>query len=244
MAKSPQTDLLPWILGALLVTAAIPAVIAVTGISTTSLSSSRDGPVAPRGAPPAGVTAGPTAPTQSQPLSPGGPDGSHGASATTNPGPGSPSGSPDSSSAQDGALTDHSPPRPALPAGAVWQCESNGQPTFSDAPCGPGATLRQLHEVNGMDAPPTGMDPQYSSYAGQPMSGPNQPSPPPGYYAPPADGYPGGATSDTADGEEAGATAVTGGSPIGLIDGHPNHRHMPNPRPPHRDHRTPAPSAH
>jgi hypothetical protein len=36
----------------------------------------------------------------------------------------------------------------------VWECVSNGQKTFSDAPCGVGSTVRELSPINRMNATP------------------------------------------------------------------------------------------
>jgi hypothetical protein len=44
--------------------------------------------------------------------------------------------------------------RTTLPPGQVWQCVSDGERIFSDAPCGAHASIRQLRELNVMDAPP------------------------------------------------------------------------------------------
>ena len=45
---------------------------------------------------------------------------------------------------------------PPLPPGQVWQCVHDGHKIFSDAPCGSGATIRQLNDVNVMhSSPPT-----------------------------------------------------------------------------------------
>jgi len=51
---------------------------------------------------------------------------------------------------------------PRLPAGQVWECNSNGQRTFSSSPCGPGASIRQLNAINTMEASP--LLPYTSSY--------------------------------------------------------------------------------
>jgi hypothetical protein len=53
----------------------------------------------------------------------------------------------------------HSPPLPTvartpLSPGQVWQCVIDGERIFSDAPCGEHASIRQLRELNVMDAPP------------------------------------------------------------------------------------------
>src|ERR1700722_2216700 len=44
--------------------------------------------------------------------------------------------------------------RTPLPPGQVWQCVIDGERIFSDAPCGEHASIRQLRELNVMDAPP------------------------------------------------------------------------------------------
>jgi hypothetical protein len=59
-----------------------------------------------------------------------------------------------------------SPARPSLPAGQVWQCIRNGQRIFSDARCGDGATIRQLNDVNRMDAAPVSRAPRYAPSPG------------------------------------------------------------------------------
>jgi len=59
-----------------------------------------------------------------------------------------------------------SPPRPSLPAGQVWQCIRNGQRIFSDARCGDGATIRQLNDVNRMDAVPASRAPRHAPSPG------------------------------------------------------------------------------
>jgi hypothetical protein len=71
---------------------------------------------------------------------------------------------------------------PPLPAGQVWQCVINGQRTFSDSPCGAGASIRQLNAVNGMEGAvpaPNYPYPAYGPSAGyDPRSGY---TPAPGY---------------------------------------------------------------
>jgi hypothetical protein len=44
--------------------------------------------------------------------------------------------------------------RVELPSGYVWECRVNGQRTFSDAPCGARAVVRQLGQLNRMDSTP------------------------------------------------------------------------------------------
>jgi hypothetical protein len=41
-----------------------------------------------------------------------------------------------------------------LPSGQVWECTTNGQRTFSDRPCGGKALVRQLNDINTMNATP------------------------------------------------------------------------------------------
>jgi len=53
-------------------------------------------------------------------------------------------------------------PRSSLPAGQVWQCVRNGERIFSDARCGDGATIRQLNDVNRMDAVSASRAPSYA----------------------------------------------------------------------------------
>jgi hypothetical protein len=52
------------------------------------------------------------------------------------------------------AVVAQPPRRQALPPGQVWQCLTNGQRIFSDAPCGAGASIRQLNDVNRMQSQP------------------------------------------------------------------------------------------
>jgi hypothetical protein len=70
--------------------------------------------------------------------------------------------------------------RTPLPPGQVWQCVIDGERIFSDAPCGAHASIRQLGELNVMDAPPV------QSYAhAYPYAPTSAPAPP---FAPvPAD---------------------------------------------------------
>jgi hypothetical protein len=49
-------------------------------------------------------------------------------------------------------IADQTTARPPLPRGQVWQCVAKGQPTFSDSPCSNSASVRQLSQVNRMDA--------------------------------------------------------------------------------------------
>jgi hypothetical protein len=65
---------------------------------------------------------------------------------------------------------------PPLPAGQVWQCVRNGVKTFSDSPCGKDASVRQLSEINRMDAP-VRRDPAYPAYPVYPPSSAYPPGP-------------------------------------------------------------------
>ncbi len=58
------------------------------------------------------------------------------------------------------------PVAPVAPESAtqIWQCVSNGQKTFSDSPCGAGASVHQLSEINRMDATPVSHTTAYSAY--------------------------------------------------------------------------------
>jgi hypothetical protein len=51
--------------------------------------------------------------------------------------------------------------RVSLPPGQVWQCVRDGHKTFSDAPCGAGATIRHLNDLNIMEAAPASRAPAY-----------------------------------------------------------------------------------
>jgi hypothetical protein len=48
-----------------------------------------------------------------------------------------------------------------LPAGQIWECTGNGQRTFSNSPCGPNASIRQLNALNTMQASPILASPWY-----------------------------------------------------------------------------------
>jgi hypothetical protein len=51
-----------------------------------------------------------------------------------------------------------------LPSGEVWQCIVNGQKVFSDKRCGDGASVRQLSDLNVMDAPVAPAQGAYGRY--------------------------------------------------------------------------------
>jgi hypothetical protein len=52
-----------------------------------------------------------------------------------------------------------------LPAGQVWQCLVNGQKVFSDKRCGHDASVRQLSDVNMMQAAPASPSSLYGGYS-------------------------------------------------------------------------------
>lgn len=65
-----------------------------------------------------------------------------------------------------------SPERAPLPPGQVWQCVHDGRKTFSDVPCGNGATIRQLNDVNIMDPAPAERAPGYPPRVAYPEPAP------------------------------------------------------------------------
>src|ERR1700736_4706575 len=114
MREHAQTNLFPWILGAAVAVAiAVPTTIAIHRTNSTSPPPS----VAPAHFTPVNVQA----PVLAQPTPP-----SPVAQPAVNPAP-PPAAHPAASAA----------PPPAK----IWQCTVNGQRIFSDAPCGPGASL-------------------------------------------------------------------------------------------------------
>ncbi|MGO9992755.1 MAG: DUF4124 domain-containing protein [Steroidobacteraceae bacterium] len=100
--------------------------------------------------------------------------------------------------------------RPALPPGQVWQCEVDGQKTFSDSPCGAGASIRQLNPVNGMD-----------------------PAPPPAWAYPSVDrGY--APPPTTVQSMPDAANDDSGGEPVYLVNERARREHRPLHRHDHR----------
>jgi hypothetical protein len=150
MRERARTDFFPWILGAVVAVAiAVPATIAIHRANTSP--------------PPLAAPANST-PVNVQPA------------ALVEPAPPPPSAQPAVSPAPSPAAQPTASPEP--PPAKVWQCTVNGQRIFSDAPCGPGASLRQLSEVNRMDPTPEPRNPVYV-----------YPSPPPAYFPAPAEEY-------------------------------------------------------
>ncbi|MGA9027767.1 MAG: hypothetical protein WB440_17075, partial [Steroidobacteraceae bacterium] len=64
-----------------------------------------------------------------------------------------------------------------LPTDQVWECESNGTRTFSDAPCGERAAIHEIREVNTMAATAVPRRPDNPAWLPPPDAG----------YAPAAD---------------------------------------------------------
>lgn len=70
-------------------------------------------------------------------------------------------------------------PPPAVPAGQIWECRINGQRAFSSSPCGGESSVRQIGPINRMDSTPIlqqtrSYDPEPSypaqySYPGEPQ---------------------------------------------------------------------------
>jgi hypothetical protein len=58
---------------------------------------------------------------------------------------------------------------PTQPTSRVWQCTINGQKTFSDAPCGDKASVREIGPINTMDPSPVlSHSPSYGREASYP----------------------------------------------------------------------------
>jgi hypothetical protein len=168
-----EKDLLPWILGAALIAAgALAATVEFTQHAPTVAVN------APLAAPP-GVTPAPTAaPPPAAPSTFAAPAAAAPASlpATVFPAPdagttGMPTTGP--------ASADASANGGRLPPGEIWQCIVNGQKIFSDKRCGNGASVRQIGDVNVMEAPapaPYGMYRPGQRDAGPPYpAGPSYP---------------------------------------------------------------------
>ena len=75
--------------------------------------------------------------------------------------------------------------RVPLPPGQVWECEINGQRVFSDAKCGAHASIRQLRELNVMDSVAVAPSPFYGSYGSGYYPPPPSDETPPDYSSDP-----------------------------------------------------------
>jgi hypothetical protein len=144
MTRSAHANLLLWIVGGLLAGSA--ATFAAIGSTTEQAAQPGPGASANETRAPA-VSAPPAAPT------PGG----AALSAAAAP--------PSARAAIGGARSPQAAARSPLPAGQVWQCVIDGERIFSDAPCGEHASIRQLRELNVMDAPPPRSYPYTVPYA-------------------------------------------------------------------------------
>jgi len=152
-----DTDLLPWILGGL--SAATVAIAITVGSS---------GGTAPNES---------HAPAQSTALGLPGAEAKPKATVALTQAPAiAPTPAPNLSAAQI-----HTAAPPTEPTSQIWQCTINGQKTFSDAPCGDKASVREIGPINRMDpspilsharsyGPETSYQPEYSYPGEQPDS--------------------------------------------------------------------------
>ncbi|HEX3912568.1 MAG TPA: hypothetical protein VHW71_03595 [Steroidobacteraceae bacterium] len=141
-----QRDLLPWILGGLLVVA---AAVAFTAVSTTQTAGPSPPPVHVLAA--RAVTAAPRASVATPPPV-----------LSAAPPRALPQPDQTASTAQP-AAQDQVP----VAAGQIWQCTTNGVKTFSNNPCGEKSSLLDVGPVNTMHPPPAA---SYArSYAPQPQ---------------------------------------------------------------------------
>jgi hypothetical protein len=157
-----DTDLLPWILGGL--SAATVAIAITVGASNGT---------APNGTAPNKSHA--AAPTTALSL-PGAKAMPH-ATVTLSGAPGiAPTGAPNligapnlTGAANLSAAQIQAAAPPTEPTSRVWQCTINGQKTFSDAPCGDKASVREIGPINGMDPSPVlSRTPSYGREASYP----------------------------------------------------------------------------
>jgi hypothetical protein len=156
-----ESDLLPWVVGGVLIVSAALA----TGLAWTGASVSKSEPRAEPPAPIARQAATPIS-TQTSPV----------AAAPTAPAPASTEPSPEAS-----AVAPATAARPLLPVGQVFECFANGQRIFSDAPCGAHSSIRQLAELNVMDSSPVAPLERHYHAPPYPQSPTDQNAP---YYAP------------------------------------------------------------
>jgi hypothetical protein len=132
-----QTDLLPWILGGLSVSAVAVAIAFVSGNK-----------------PPV-----PDLPTRSPVSVPAPPTSALSASAMAAPSPAATTAAPPvAPPVRQMAAQDLPPPvapaESSAPAGQIWQCTTNGLKTFSNNPCGSNSSLVQVRPINTMSPTP------------------------------------------------------------------------------------------
>jgi hypothetical protein len=140
-----QTDLLPWILGGLSVSAVAVAIAFVSGNKPlspglpTRSAVSLPAPATPALSPPTMAAPSPAATKTSPPITP-------------------PITAPVTPSVGQMTAQDLAPPEvPAessAPAGQIWQCTTNGLKTFSNNPCGSNSSLVQVRPINTMSPTP------------------------------------------------------------------------------------------
>jgi hypothetical protein len=147
-----DVDLLPWILaGCLAIGGAVITAVALSAPQGTVDAAS------------SAAAAAPAAATAPAPLSPAAPPRS--AVSTTAPPPPAVSATP----------------REQLPPGQVWECDVGGQRVFSDTKCGAHASVRQLRDLNLMDASAAPQPAPYPYPGAGAYGGAGYP---PSYYAP------------------------------------------------------------
>jgi hypothetical protein len=134
-----HSDLLPWILGGLL--------LATLAIAVTAGSTHR---TVPKILQAPSQTAAPALAQVEMPAAP------------------APAPAPASVPAMAVAQIQSAPP-PAASGNQIWECKTNGQRTFSNHPCGEKSFLREIGPINGMDPtpilPPTRSYESQSSYS-------------------------------------------------------------------------------
>lgn len=111
-----------------------------------------------------------------------------------------------------------------LPPGQVWQCVHDGHKIFSDAPCGSGATVRQLNDVNVMDPAPATRVGGYPPGVAMPgVAAAAYPAP----YR--EDEPPAGIAEGTNAGEAPDGVLVYGTQAVGIANQWQRVRHAPRP---------------
>jgi hypothetical protein len=162
-----QRDLLPWILGALSV-ATVAVVVAVASSGKTIAPS-----LHPAGAASAPLTATPDLPSMPAPVA-------SVAAVSTTSGLSSPASGPNPEAASQPAAAPvpaQATAEPALQAGQIWECVTNGVKTFSNNPCGEKSTLLEVRAINTMNPTPVARyahaytpEPRYSPAYADPNS--------------------------------------------------------------------------
>ncbi len=150
MINGVDKDLLPWIVGGALIAAGmIAAAIQFTAPSSGALIAPRNPPVVSAAA--GSVSAHSLSNGPVRDANAGQPAMAVGAQPAI--------AAPADLLAARATIAVHAPPpnvsaadSPELPPGQVWECTEHGQKVFSDSRCGNGASVRQLGELNMMEA--------------------------------------------------------------------------------------------